>query len=81
VEEVRKAPRRKVLKGGSISFGGGAITCTVHNLSATGASLEVKSPNDIPETFGLVLEMEHAKRTCKVVWRREKRIGVHFMRA
>ena len=78
MEEVRKAPRRRVLKAGSISFEGGAISCTVRNLSATGTCLEVNSQQGIPDNFSLVLEMEHRSRPCLVVWRKEKRIGAIF---
>jgi hypothetical protein len=44
-EDNRSAPRHKVLKAATISFGGGAISCTVRNLSDSGASLEVVSPD------------------------------------
>ena len=40
----RKTQRHRVLKVGTISFGGGGITCTVRNLSDTGAALDVTSP-------------------------------------
>jgi hypothetical protein len=76
VEEFRAAPRRRLLKAGKISFGGGAIDCTVRNLSNTGAALEVISPVGIPERFTLVVDQRHLP--CRVVWRKEKRIGVHF---
>ena len=46
VEDKRSAPRHRVLKAATISFGGGAISCTVRNLSVTGASLEVASPRN-----------------------------------
>jgi hypothetical protein len=36
----RIAPRRRILKAGSIQFGGGSIDCTIRNLSETGAALE-----------------------------------------
>lgn len=78
MDEGRKAPRRGVLKAGTISFGGGSIVCTVRNLSRTGAALEVARPIGIPDTFILVLEMETAKKNCRVVWRQEHRIGVTF---
>ena len=79
VDEHRIAPRRRLLKAGKISFGGGAaIDCTVRNLSETGAALEVTSPVGIPERFTLVVEADHRHLPCRVVWRREKRIGVHF---
>lgn len=78
VEEHRTAPRRRLLKAGKISFGGGAIDCTVRNLSDTGAALEVISPVGIPERFTLVVEADHRHLPCRVIWRKEKRIGVHF---
>lgn len=33
VEGKRSAPRHRILKAATISFGGGAISCTVRNLS------------------------------------------------
>jgi hypothetical protein len=74
----RKAPRHRVLKAGTIAFGGGGITCTARNLSDTGAALDVTSPVGIPDSFTLVLDTETTRRPCRVVWRREKRIGIVF---
>jgi len=74
----RKATRRRVLKAGTVSFGGGGITCTVRNLSDTGAALDVTSPVGIPDSFILVLDAETSQRPCRVVWRKEKRIGIVF---
>jgi hypothetical protein len=67
-----------MLKAGTISFGGGAIDCTVRNLSETGAALDVISPVGIPERFTLLVEADRRHVPCRVVWRKEKRIGVHF---
>jgi hypothetical protein len=78
VDEHRTAQRRRLLKSGKISFGGGAIDCTVRNLSETGAALEVSSPVGIPGLFTLVIEPDHIHVPCRVVWRKETRIGVHF---
>ena len=79
VDEHRTAPRRRLLKAGKISFGGGAaFDCTVRNLSETGAALEVISPVGIPERFTLVIDADHRPFPCRVVWRKETRIGVHF---
>lgn len=74
----RIAKRRRILKAGRISFGSAAITCVIRNLSATGAALDVTSPIGIPNEFILLIEMEHSKRACGVVWRKENRIGVQF---
>lgn len=78
MEEHRTSQRRRTLKAGTISFGGGAIDCTVRNLSESGAALDVISPIGIPERFTLLVEADHRHLPCRVVWRKEKRIGVHF---
>ena len=78
VDEHRTASLRRLLKAGKISFGGGAIDCTVRNLSETGAALEVSSPVGIPQQFTLVIEVDHIHVPCRIVWRKDTRIGVHF---
>ncbi len=65
VGEIRRAPRRKVLKAAKINFGKESMTCTVRNLSATGAAIQGAG-------------MELAARPCKVVWRKGTQIGVRF---
>lgn len=77
-ESNRVAPRRRVLKAGSISFGGGSFDCTVRNLSATGAALEVATPLYIPDRFRLIVQSDDLNQPCHVVWRKERRIGVAF---
>jgi hypothetical protein len=78
MDNHRIAPRRRVLKAGSIEFGGGAIDCTVRNLSETGAALEIVSPLYIPDRFTLVVRADQLKRPCRIVWHKERRIGVAF---
>jgi PilZ domain len=56
--EKRGLFRHRVLKAGTIEFGGSAIDCTVRNLSATGAALDVPSPVGIPDKFDLVVSSE-----------------------
>ena len=82
-EELRslannRAPRQRILKAGSIEFGGGTIDCVVRNVSETGAALEVASPMGIPAEFNLVISGNAAKHRCHVVWVSNKRIGVTF---
>ena len=76
MDEHRIAPRHRVLKGARIQFGGGSIDCTVRNISETGAALDVQSPLGIPTEFTLVTETD--RRPCRVIWRKEKRIGIIF---
>ena len=78
MDKPRIAPRRRILKAGTIEFGGGGIDCTVRNLSDTGAALEVVTPLFIPDRFTLFVPSDQFKRSCHIVWRKEKRIGVAF---
>jgi len=74
----RIASRRRVLKADSIEFGGGVFDCTMRNVSETGAALEVVTPLYIPDRFTLFVQSDQTKRACRVVWRKQKRIGVTF---
>jgi hypothetical protein len=77
-DEDRVASRRRVLKIGAIEFGGTTVPCAVRNLSASGAALEITSPLWFPDQFTLAVESEGLRKPCRIVWRREKRIGVTF---
>ncbi len=76
--EKRRAPRRNVMRSGRIKFGAESRTCTVRNISATGASIQGANLADIPDAFTLVLEMETAERRCSVAWRKKAQIGIRF---
>jgi hypothetical protein len=76
--EKRGVDRHRVLKPGTIEFGGGAINCMVRNMSISGAAPDVASPVGIPDHFTLVLLADGHHTPCHVVWRKEKRIGVSF---
>lgn len=78
MDERRRIHRQRVLKAGTISFGGASIDCTVRNLTSLGASLHVASPLGIPDRFALVLRADNTTRQCIVVWRKLKQIGVSF---
>ena len=78
MDERRDKARHRVLKAGTIEFGGGAIDCTVRNFSDTGAALDVTSPVGIPERVTLVIQADGTHLACTMVWRKEKRIGVRF---
>jgi len=65
------------LKAGSIEFGGGgAVDCTIKNLSGVGAAVEVASPVGIPQEITLNMLNNNQRQNCRVVWRKEKRIGL-----
>src|SRR5947209_15232467 len=58
--EQRRAPRRRVLKAGTIEFGRSALSCVVRDRSDTGAKLDVPSPIGIPDQFDLVTDGSRA---------------------
>jgi hypothetical protein len=76
--EKRRAPRRVVHKTGRINARGVREICTVRDISATGAALDLVDATKVPDQFTLVLEMESAARSCAVVWRKARQLGVEF---
>lgn len=79
IEERRKTPRRRVLKGATISFNRAAgISCMVRNLSAGGACLELECPVGIPREFVLVLDTDRAHFDSRIVWIGPHHIGIAF---
>jgi hypothetical protein len=76
--ETRIAPRYRVTKAAKLEFIGGPIDCKVRDISTTGAALEVSSQIGIPESFTLVLLEDELRLPCRVVWRKDFRIGVTF---
>jgi hypothetical protein len=76
--EHRSIPRRNTKRAARISFDRENLTCTVRNISATGAALEGTNLARTPDDFVLVMEMESSARSCKVVWRNKSQIGVQF---
>jgi hypothetical protein len=78
VNRERITARRAIFKAASIEFGRSAIECTVRNISDTGAALDVASPLYFPDRFTLAVHTDEMRRPCRVVWRRQRRIGVSF---
>jgi hypothetical protein len=78
MDEKRKAIRRRVLKSGTIEFERGAYSCAIRNLSDDGAALEVPYTSAIPHEFELVMQVDLVRRHCRVIWRKENRLGVTF---
>ncbi len=77
--ERRVSPRHRVLKRGMLAFpGGGAVDCTVRNISPSGARVDIANPMGLPETFTLMIESDHFMRRCHAVWANDRRMGVAF---
>lgn len=76
--EKRTAARYRVLKGATIAFDGSGIACTVRNLSADGAAVDLANPVSLPSSFTLVIEKDQFTRRCHPVWISDRRIGLAF---
>src|SRR4051812_33706265 len=83
--EQRRAPRRRVLKAGTIEFGRSAFSCVVRDRSDTGAKLDIPSrltkgvvSADHVVSCGMPARIHHASTTgyvpaqrCKTALRRQ----------
>ena len=74
--------RRSVQQAGWITLDGGfaARMCNVLDLSASGAKLVVDDPASIGNRIRLAFARDaRTGRSCEVVWRRGKTLGVRFI--
>jgi hypothetical protein len=76
VDERRAVLRHAVTTPATIAAGRREFACTVHNLSATGASLSLTSRPRLAKNF--TLTAAGSALPCRVVWRRGKQLGVAF---
>ena len=79
-DERRYAPRHRVLKAGIAAFNGRfcTVSCTVRDISDTGARLRSDGSVNVPDTFDLIIEIDGFEASCQVAWRRGNELGVHF---
>jgi len=66
------------MKAAKINYGGDKYPCVVRDISSTGAALEFSDLIRIPDEFTLIMLDERLKLLCRVVWRRDYRVGVRF---
>jgi hypothetical protein len=74
----RAAQRHRVFKGGTITFAGSGIACTVRNMSDGGAAIDLDGPVTLPQSFTLSIVRDNFTRHCRAVWRSDRRIGLAF---
>jgi hypothetical protein len=76
----RISGRSSVHKEAKLFFGSSTlIDCVVHNLTNSGARVEVPVGVKLPEAFGLTFDGGYSLRPCRIVWRRENETGVKFL--
>ena len=79
----KREARKSVHQPGWITLEGGfaARPCVVQDLSSTGAKVTVDDPNALPGRLRLAFSRDaRTGRSCEVVWRRGKTVGVKFVR-
>lgn len=79
--ERRGDYRRRALMGGSIRFRtrDGVLSCTVRNISTTGAKLSLDCAAWLPENFELEISHQDVRVNARAVWRTESEIGIAFL--
>jgi hypothetical protein len=82
-DERRYAPRRRVLKAAVAAFNDRfcTVSCTVRDLSDTGARLRCDGSINVPDTFELIIELDGFEAACQVAWRKGSDLGVRFLGA
>jgi hypothetical protein len=78
MEEKRKHPRTDINEPAYVSSGGSVMSCTVRNISAEGAAIDVENPAFVPSRFRLVMARDSAVRECQIAWIQKNRIGLMF---
>ena len=79
----KREARKSVHQSGWITLDGGfaARPCTVLDLSSAGAKVTIDDPQVVPAKVRLAFSRDaRTGRSCEVVWRRGKTLGVKFIR-
>lgn len=81
--ERRSASRRRTLIGGTIraSLRNATFSCTIRNLSATGARLDIDNPIWIPDAFELDVPHHDLRVPARIVRRGKDHVAVAFANA
>lgn len=77
--EKRATQRHRVFKGGTITFENSGIACTVRNMSEGGAAIDLDTTVTLPHSFTLLIARDNFVRSCRAVWRNDRRIGLAFV--
>jgi hypothetical protein len=80
IEEKRKHQRTEINEPAYVSAGGSVMRCVVKNISPEGAAIDVDNPAFVPGQFRLVIARDSSTHDCRVIWIREKRIGLAFVK-
>jgi hypothetical protein len=76
----RVAPRQRVMLAAKLSFNNGSFstTCTILQLSATGARASIEGDLPVSQRFEISIPQRNVTRMARLVWRRGAMIGLAF---
>lgn len=82
MSEHRAAVRHHTLRTGLVEFDNGAgslvsVPCTIRDVSASGARLQLNSSAWVPEQFAVIFS-GGLRKACRLAWRKERLIGGAF---
>jgi hypothetical protein len=78
-DQRRVAKRQRVLKTGKIVLENlSSLTCTIRDVSETGAKVRVEKIDTIPHKFRLVILPDNTIRDAQVAWKSDGELGVTF---
>jgi hypothetical protein len=83
VATKKREARKSLCQPGWITLDGGfaARPCVVQDISTMGAKITVDDSNILSGRLRLAFARDaRTGRTCQVVWRRDKSLGVKFVR-
>jgi len=79
MNDNRGSFRYRTHREGKILLGkGNTINCIVRDISTKGAGLELATAATIPDEFILYIPQQNQRFHCRVVWRKENKIGVQY---
>jgi hypothetical protein len=76
----RRAPRERAFLAANISYNNGSLTlsCTVMQISATGAKINVPAQTNLPEVFQISIPQKSVERRARLIWRRGDTAAIAF---
>jgi hypothetical protein len=81
MDERREDKRRRCLLGARVVFNGrgSTLSCTVRNVSDTGAMLVFGETPYIPKMIELLLDNRRTIAPAHVIWRDGNKVGLQFL--
>ena len=78
MEERRREPRIRSLLGGRMTFNDSqcAVSCTVRNVSETGAMVKLTEMFRMPDEFDLNIPHHDETLRAKIIWRKSDAAGL-----